>query len=246
MLLPPAAPALKGTVMRPVAILMLALPMALGGCTAYQFAADQWHQGGLKHGAPGMDADDPIKTATDDMWANVLKDSKQDAWNATDTAKEKAAVEAGMNQVDSMCRNYFGLLRDLDLRRKTLKSEVSQAGTTATAVLTAALTDAAKTIGYVGIGYGALNSFLDINTDQYMYQRSPQDAEDLIFTGLDKARDKTLAGMTSPISEGHAKYLVGRYDAACTPEQIDMQVRAAIKKGASGAVGQPNATFVIQ
>jgi hypothetical protein len=232
--------------MRGLSIFCLILPIALGGCSAYQYAADQWHQSGLKHGAPGMDADDPIKKATDNMWADVLKDANQDAWNATDLPKQKAVVEAGMNQVDSMCHNYFGLLRDLDIRRKTLKSEISQAGTTTTAVLTAALDNAAKTIGYVGIGYGALNSFLDIDTDQYMYQRSPQDAEDLIFTGLDKARTSTLSGMTTAVSEQHAKYLLGKYDAACTPEQIDMQVRAAIKKGATGAVGQANGTFLIQ
>jgi hypothetical protein len=226
---------------------VLVLPVALSGCTPFQYAADQWHQAGLKHGAPGMDADDPIKKATDDMWSNVIKDANQTAWNTTDVNLQMAVVEAGMNQVDSMCHNYFGLLRDLDLRRKTLKSEVSQAGTTTTAVLTAALSNAAKTIGYVGIGYGALNSFLDIDTDQYMYQRSPQDAEDLIFRGLDQARTVTLRdGMKSAISEQHAKYLIGRYDAACTPEQIDMQVRAAIKKGGDGAAGQPNGTFLIQ
>lgn len=232
--------------MRPLALLLLVLPIALGGCSAWQYGADQWQQSGLKHGAPGMDADDPIKTATDNMWANILKDANQDSWDASDVTKQKAVVEAGMNRVDSMCHNYFGLLRDLDIRRKTLKSEVSQTGTTATAVLTAALSNAAKTIGYVGIGYGALNSLIDIDTDQYMYQRSPQDAEDLIFTGMDKARASTLQGISAPVSAEHAKYLIGRYDAACTPEQIDMQVRAAIKKGAAGATGKENATFVIQ
>ena len=227
--------------------------MLLSGCAGYNYLDTQYNHSALTGGAPAMDAKkaaDPVAKAAQDVWDYALSSTTVNSWpqpgDTNSAIDKKRVVEAGLSQVESMCRGYFGTLEQLDKQRTALKKEVTLTGTTAVAVISAAAQHAARTLAYIGLGYGALNSWIDIETDVYLFEQAPQETAQMTLTAMAKARKDALKNIDKDTSDEHAKYVIGQYATNCTPQQIEVNVKSVIAKGAEKAQPTGTGAFLIQ
>ncbi|TWB33077.1 hypothetical protein [Nitrospirillum viridazoti] len=202
----------------------------LSGCTAFNFASSQAKQATLRNGAAGEHKPDAVESAVNGILNEM---SGQNPWPTT-VADRQVILVGSMNRLDATCRNYFGLLIRLDKERKAMKKETTLAGTTAVAILTAAARDAVRTIGYVGLAYGVINSYLDIETDIYLYEQAPQQTAQMTFDFMAIARS-AIQSTENPDNIEQAKYILGRYAVNCWPPQIDLNVLTSISKAGQDA-----------
>jgi len=209
---------------------------ALSGCMGFDHA---------KGPAPFLDGS-AVRQASDNK-AIILAALAADAgYNQGVVPDWYAVTEAGFNYVDDTCRAYFDELFFLNKGREQLKSGLTSAGQTTSAIL--AVTGAASpTLAIVAQAFGFANSEVDVVTGTYLYGLPP--ATTLGFVekfqlAYRDAAEKSRRSINSPTT---AYYQIQRYLNLCLPPKIEAEIAKQIDATTTfGVATSDNGLFTVQ
>lgn len=167
----------------------------------------------------------------------LLRALAQDASIGGERASDWYLIsEAGFNFIDDQCRAYFDELFFLNRRKDGIKTGLTVADKTTSAIL-AATGATNPTMGIVAQAFGLGIHAVDLIAGTYLYQLPPATTQGFVSKLQLRFRQEAALARGAINSPTIAYYMIQRYLDLCLPPRIEAEINKQIN--ATTAVGVP-------